>query len=561
MKKGILRKFMFLSGLFLLLLSGNETPVCAAGEYQYMAADGTEYTYNASGVLTAVSGASGAIDLCEVAEDAGQHGIVLNSIGQMVFMEMPVTSVNLPASIQVIEESAFWGCNALEEVTYEEGCALGTIGSRAFRSDEVLTDFHQKGTEASGVFDLPEGLKTIGGDAFSGTMPEEIRIPSTLTTFGGGAASYCGVLTTVTFAKRDGGKKLRIGEGAFCDSGLRAITIPPEVTQIATAAFLRCHDLTEVYLPETIEFISEGAFQETGLTEILIPAGCKTIQKDAVPMGTVIYGKEGSAAQSYAQENGLSFRVMADGTEAAESTEEQMEEKPTAGSTEEWSEEKLTEEPTEEKPTAGSTEERTGEKSTAGSTEEPTEEKPPTERTEEKPAIEQTEKSAVMDEEKSDGLKKGAKVTVGGAVYRVTGKETVAFLKPKRKSIKKLVIPDTVQAGSVEYRVTEVAQKACYGLKKLKRVKVGKYVRVIRKQAFQNCKSLKTVMFGRYLKSVGKNCFNGDSRLVMMDMRVCIDFKKAGKRCLPLPKQRQAKFTIKVPAGYEKEFRKIFSRI
>ena len=215
----------------------------------------------------------------------------------------------------------------------------------------------------------------------------------------------------------------------------------------------------------------------------------------------------------------------------------------------------------EEKPTAGSTEERTGEKSTAGSTEEPTEEKPPTERTEEKPAIEQTEKSAVMDEEKSDGLKKGAKVTVGGAVYRVTGKETVAFLKPKRKSIKKLVIPDTVQAGSVEYRVTEVAQKACYGLKKLKRVKVGKYVRVIRKQAFQNCKSLKTVMFGRYLKSVGKNCFNGDSRLVMMDMRVCIDFKKAGKRCLPLPKQRQAKFTIKVPAGYEKEFRKIFSRI
>lgn len=114
MKKGILRKFIFLSGLFLLLLSGNETPVCAAGEYQYMAADGTEYTYNASGVLTAVSGASGAIDLCEVAEDAGQHGIVLNSIGQMVFMEMPVTSVNLPASIQVIEESAFGGCNALE---------------------------------------------------------------------------------------------------------------------------------------------------------------------------------------------------------------------------------------------------------------------------------------------------------------------------------------------------------------------------------------------------------------------------------------------------------------
>lgn len=609
MKRKITLSFPLLFFAILMFSRIGISQVRAEEEFTYTDSNGVEYIYWSTGILTAADGASGDIDLTGVANDAKSHGITLTGIKEMAFMEQYITSVNLPASIKIIGQCAFFGCSYLEEVTYEEGSELSTIADGAFRGDGVLSDFHQKGTEALGIFDFPEGLKTIGDDALSGTLPGEIRIPASLTSFGGYAASYCSMLKTVSFAPRTTSKRLSIGEGAFMDSTLNSISIPEGVTMIDEAAFLRCEDLSKVDLPDSLVSIGGRAFESTNLSAVVIPANCTTIGEGTFSKNTVLYGVAGSSAQTYAGKNGLTFQVIETSDEGDGGNEDEDYQDNTETETDRAKDEELSS--TDEQPgnNAGNenpqsdngepdaheqqsvdvgTEEKKQEaesdrQSTSGEVTgtqpntivnvivntESQNNQTRTVMTQDQAAAKasaevsnhtSSAQNAAMQQEAAPVVyeKAGSKFTIDGLVYKVTGNGTVSFVKPKSKNIKKLVIPDTIQIKGVEYRVTEVAAKACYKLKKLKTVTVGKYVTTVRKQAFQDCRKLKYVTLGRYLKTLGAKCFWGDNKLRKIKMDTCIDFKKAGKKCIPEKKKRYAKFRIVPPTGYEKDYRKIF---
>ena len=73
-----------------------------------------------------------------------------------------------------------------------------------------------------------------------------------------------------------------IGKGAFNGmSALTSVNVPDGVTKIAKETFLGCSALKKVELPRGITSIGETAFQNTGITEILIPCGVKTIESNA----------------------------------------------------------------------------------------------------------------------------------------------------------------------------------------------------------------------------------------------------------------------------------------
>lgn len=82
----------------------------------------------------------------------------------------------------------------------------------------------------------------------------------------------------------------------------------------------------------------------------------------------------------------------------------------------------------------------------------------------------------------------------GKAFYRVTkqGAE-VEFKAPANKKSKKVVIPATVKADGITYKVTSVANNAFANNKKVTSVVIGKNIKKIGKKVFYNCKSLKTV--------------------------------------------------------------------
>ena len=110
-------------------------------------------------------------------------------------------------------------------------------------------------------------------------------------------------------------------------------------------------------------------------------------------------------------------------------------------------------------------------------------------------------------------LKTGEKITdkFTGAVYKVTGKNTVEYVKATSKKASR-TIPSTVKLKGIKCQVTSIATKAFKGDPKIKAVVIPSTVRKIGKEAFAKCKNLKKIAIKTtYLssKKVGANAFKG----------------------------------------------------
>ncbi len=104
---------------------------------------------------------------------------------------------------------------------------------------------------------------------------------------------------------------------------------------------------------------------------------------------------------------------------------------------------------------------------------------------------------------------KVSSVDVDGGHYTLDGsKATLAGVTDK--NIKKLVVRDTVKANGKSYKVTSIDRAACYGLKKLTTLTIGKNITSIGSDAFNSCKKLKTITINTTkLKTVGVSAFSG----------------------------------------------------
>ncbi|BBF45384.1 hypothetical protein lbkm_4151 [Lachnospiraceae bacterium KM106-2] len=110
-------------------------------------------------------------------------------------------------------------------------------------------------------------------------------------------------------------------------------------------------------------------------------------------------------------------------------------------------------------------------------------------------------------------LKKGTVKKVGNAYYKVTKSSkkngTVAFVRPAKKTYRKLTIPATVKISGYTYQVTSILDRAMNGCKKLTQI----------------------VVSSKKIKTVGKNSFKGISK----------------------------KAVIKVPKSMKKKYKKLFT--
>ena len=98
-----------------------------------------------------------------------------------------------------------------------------------------------------------------------------------------------------------------------------------------------------------------------------------------------------------------------------------------------------------------------------------------------------------------------------GLVYKVTGKNTVEYVKATSKKASR-TIPSTVKLKGIKCQVTSIATKAFKGDPKIKAVVIPATVRKIGKEAFAKCKNLKKITIKTtYLssKKVGANAFKG----------------------------------------------------
>ncbi len=196
------------------------------------------------------------------------------------------TIVTVPAEIDGkkvtrIGEHAFDYCIDITDVTIPEG--VTSIGDWAFSECYKLKNI-----------DLPDSLKSIGEMAFQLCGFESLAIPNNVTSIGKDAFWNCYNLNNVMLPDN----LVSIGDGAFGNCvKLESIEIPIYVESIGKEAFWNCESITKVTIPRIVSTINEKAFgyiYENNAGESKLD-------------GFTIYGYSGTAAETYANNDGFEF--------------------------------------------------------------------------------------------------------------------------------------------------------------------------------------------------------------------------------------------------------------
>lgn len=263
---------------------------------------------------------------------------------------IPSTWNNLP--ITTISPSAFYNCNVLKQITFEENSQLKAIGYNAFKNcnnlQEVLIPSSVTSV-GSNLFEnctnltrlavpfiggisatyfgyifgassytenstyVPTSLKevivtggsTVSTNAFYGCQNiKSINLPASVSNIGYSAFENCTSLQYITF--ENDSKLSSIASRAFAAcSNLINIVIPERVTSIGDAAFLGCMKLQSIVLSKSLNSISQGCFEycynlqtvvfenDSNLETIgsLAFYACTKLESIVIPLSTTIIDK------------------------------------------------------------------------------------------------------------------------------------------------------------------------------------------------------------------------------------------------------------------------------
>ena len=269
---------------------------------------------------------NGCSQLTEVAFPAN-----VTSIGSSAFGSTGLTAVTIPDTVTSIGSSCFSSCRSLQEVTIGSGVTY--IADSAFASCDLRKVTINGKVEKIGTYafnsnenlesiDLPNTVTEIEYGAFRtcGSLMD-IEIPDSVEAIGGssldslkygGTAWYDSQTDGVVYAgnvlyKYKGtapeGTKIEVKDGTKGIAGyafdfqynLTDITIPNTVTNIGEYALYGCGELTEIHIPETVTEIGRYAL------------GYLNDWDELKVDGFTIYGVSGTAAETYAKENGFTF--------------------------------------------------------------------------------------------------------------------------------------------------------------------------------------------------------------------------------------------------------------
>jgi len=209
---------------------------------------------------------------------------------------------SVPEGVRQIWKGAFYYCRGLRKVTLPPSITI--IGDEAFQFCYYL-----------GVLNIPDGVVSVGRRAFQNCERlYDIRIPSSVKSIGLRAFSGCVMFSNFSvgeenseYISEDGvlfnksktiliqypvrkpdtfymipfGVK-EISAGAFSNSSLSLIRIPPTVTVIGEFAFSECADITLISIPPSVINIEMYAFTHCrGLTAVSILSSVRNIRRNA----------------------------------------------------------------------------------------------------------------------------------------------------------------------------------------------------------------------------------------------------------------------------------------
>ena len=257
-----------------------------------------DYTYSVKSdgtvTITKYNGSGGAITLPQTL-----GGKTVTEVGSNVFFKLSanktVTSIVVPSTVKQIDASAFRGCQVLTSITLPN--SVTSIGNYAFMNCTALT-----------TITIPASVTSLSKSAFDGcTKLTSINVNASNSTY----ASYDGAVynkaKTQIICYPQGktsielpGTMATVPADVF-ESGISSVKLNEGTTTIKFWAFIKCGSMKSITIPKSVTSIEN---QSVGYYH----------KEDTDPVskisGFVIYGYTGSAAETYAKNNGITFQSI-----------------------------------------------------------------------------------------------------------------------------------------------------------------------------------------------------------------------------------------------------------
>lgn len=217
-------------------------------------------------------------------------GEIITGIGENAFSNTNIVNLNLPDSIEIICDGAF----------YSNTSKLRVESIRFPKNLKIIEEYSFSGNGISSI-ELPHNLEKIGKNAFSNNVIRELVLPDSVNEIGVNAFSG-NIINSVKLPKNI----QKISSGAFSRNRIKDIILPESVIKIEEDAFshnridnltipksikylsgFSNNNLTNIELPDTLEIIGERAFPGNNIKKLNIPNSVKEIGPDAFSINNI----------------------------------------------------------------------------------------------------------------------------------------------------------------------------------------------------------------------------------------------------------------------------------
>lgn len=190
---------------------------------------------------------------------------------QAITASFALESVALPASLENYEPGAIYNCEALSTLTLASGSQHYTLLDGVLFDKPMKTLLLSPALRPATRYEVPDGVEHLAPLAFFMNINLiDLKMPASVTQIEEGVFDFC--------------------------VNLQNVVLSPNITVLPENAFYACEKLEHISLPEGLTAIEDFAFLQSGLKELTIPAGVRSI-------GTFALGAEDlKQISSYAPE-------------------------------------------------------------------------------------------------------------------------------------------------------------------------------------------------------------------------------------------------------------------
>ncbi|WP_165253408.1 leucine-rich repeat domain-containing protein, partial [Adlercreutzia sp. ZJ304] len=239
----------------------------------------SDFTYTSLGdgtySVAPKSGVSFEGRVADIAADVNNYHIAVTTIANNAFENSGITGVNLPQGLKTIGDEAFYGCSGLTSITFPN--TLVEIGSSAFQDTKFTS------------ISLPSSLRTIKGYAFTSVpIAGELSIPEGVENIGSSVFGNNVDITKLTIPSTATNLAIDVAYGLSGATEILVASGNPNYTSVDGALFTKdmttlmrypaSNPRTEYEIPYGVKTLAKGAFAGMkNLENIVIPNSVETL--------------------------------------------------------------------------------------------------------------------------------------------------------------------------------------------------------------------------------------------------------------------------------------------